>query len=94
MSLSFDSGALEVALCHVFFNVFGVVMWGLIPITRALPMRVAVFGGRRAGNYRWWGFGYLIVLYFVMPIGIFGISLASEIAATGQVLQSSSSLEF
>ena len=79
----FFKHSLQVALVHVFFNVFGVVIWCVIPFMREIPIGVAKFCGRRAEKYRWWGAFYLITMFIAFPVLVFGISLGSTIAASG-----------
>ena len=75
--------SLQVALVHVFFNVFGVAIWCVVPFMRKIPIGVAKFCGRRAEKYRWWGAFYLVTMFIAFPVLVFGISLGSAITASG-----------
>jgi sodium-dependent phosphate cotransporter len=46
--------SLQVALSHVFFNVIGMVLWFMIPVLNKLPIKIALFAGRKTEKYRWW----------------------------------------
>lgn len=75
--------SMQIALVHLFFNIFGTVIWTIFPFMRRVPLGIAEFGGIRTEKYRWWGIGYLVGMYAVIPILVFGISVGSTIAATG-----------
>ncbi|KAL4228488.1 hypothetical protein ACF0H5_011536 [Mactra antiquata] len=71
--------ALQIALCHLFFNITGIFIFYPIPIFRP-PINVAKFLGMQTAKYRWFAFVYLIFAFFLFPAAIFGLSLASWIA--------------
>ena len=65
----------QIALCHMFFNVTGILIWYPIPLMRKVPMGLARFLGRTTARYRWFAFAYLIVMFFLLPMLIFVLSL-------------------
>ncbi|KAM5271714.1 sodium-dependent phosphate transport protein 2B [Ctenodactylus gundi] len=67
--------SLQVALCHFFFNISGILLWYPIPFTR-LPIRLAKGLGDISSEYRWFAIVYLIILFLLVPLGVFGLSLA------------------
>lgn len=67
--------SLQIALCHFFFNIFGILLWYPIPFTR-IPIRLARGLGNRTAKYRWFAGLYLILCFLVMPLTVFGLSLA------------------
>ncbi|XP_032129461.1 sodium-dependent phosphate transport protein 2B [Sapajus apella] len=67
--------SLQIALCHFFFNVSGILLWYPIPFTR-LPIRMAKGLGNISAKYRWFAVFYLIVFFFLIPLTVFGLSLA------------------
>lgn len=69
------ANSLQIALCHFFFNIFGILLWYPIPFTR-IPIRLARGLGNKTSKYRWFAALYLILLFLVMPITVFGLSLA------------------
>lgn len=69
------ANSLQIALCHFFFNISGIILWYPIPFTR-LPIRLAKALGNRTADYRWFAVVYLIACFAVMPLGIFGLSMA------------------
>lgn len=66
---------LQIALCHFFFNISGILLWYPIPFTR-LPIRMAKGLGNISAKYRWFAVFYLIIFFFLIPLTVFGLSLA------------------
>ncbi|XP_061834510.2 sodium-dependent phosphate transport protein 2B-like [Nerophis lumbriciformis] len=69
------SNSLQIALCHFFFNIMGILLWYPIPFTR-LPIRLARGLGNRTAEYRWFAALYLVLCFLVLPLTIFGLSMA------------------
>ncbi|XP_027945225.1 sodium-dependent phosphate transport protein 2B [Eumetopias jubatus] len=67
--------SLQIALCHFFFNISGIMLWYPIPFTR-LPIRLAKGLGTISAEYRWFAVIYLIIFFLLIPLGVFGLSLA------------------
>ncbi|XP_037685454.1 sodium-dependent phosphate transport protein 2B isoform X2 [Choloepus didactylus] len=67
--------SLQIALCHFFFNISGIILWYPIPFTR-LPIRLAKGLGSISAKYRWFAVFYLIFFFFLIPLAVFGLSLA------------------
>lgn len=70
---------LQISLCHFFFNVTGIVLFYPIPFTR-FPIPMAKFLGETTAKYRWFSIAYLILMFFVTPAVVLGLSLAGPIA--------------
>jgi len=68
------STAMQVALAHFFFNIFGIIIWYPLPFMRKVPMAMA----RALGRYtRWWRgfpFLYLGIVFFLIPALLLGLS--------------------
>ncbi|XP_062391633.1 sodium-dependent phosphate transport protein 2A [Sardina pilchardus] len=69
------AAAFQVALCHFFFNVLGILLWYPVPFTR-LPIRMARFLGEQTAAYRWFAVLYLILCFLLFPSVVFGLSMA------------------
>ncbi|CAG5862189.1 unnamed protein product [Menidia menidia] len=69
------ANSLQIALCHFFFNIMGILLWYPIPFMR-VPIRLARGLGNRTAKYRWFAALYLILCFLVLPLGVFGLSLA------------------
>lgn len=71
--------ALQLALCHLFFNITGIILFFPIPILRRFPLRVARFLGRTTARYRWFAVFYLLMMFFVFPGCFLALSFAGDI---------------
>lgn len=71
--------SLQIALCHLFFNLSGVVLFFPLPFFRP-PINAAKFLGSQTAKYRWFAIVYLIVAFFLFPAAGFGLSVISWIA--------------
>ncbi|XP_059202488.1 sodium-dependent phosphate transport protein 2A [Centropristis striata] len=69
------AAALQIALCHLFFNVFGILLWYPLPFMR-LPIRMARVLGERTAKYRWFAVLYLLLCFLLLPSLVLGLSLA------------------
>ncbi|KAG5849742.1 hypothetical protein ANANG_G00074940 [Anguilla anguilla] len=69
------ANSLQIALVHFFFNIAGILLWYPIPFTR-VPIRMAKALGDITARYRWFAALYLLLCFLVMPITVFGLSLA------------------
>ncbi|NXG53768.1 NPT2A protein, partial [Psilopogon haemacephalus] len=76
------ASSFQIALCHFFFNISGILLWYPLPFTR-LPIRMAKALGERTAKYRWFAVLYLIVCFLLLPSLIFGISMAGWQALVG-----------
>ena len=78
-ALAVDSNftqSLQIALCHLFFNISGIVIWYPLPFMRNVPIRGAKALGNTTAKYRWFAFVYLFLMFFIFPGIILGLSLA------------------
>ncbi|CAG2197394.1 NPT [Mytilus edulis] len=71
--------ALQIALCHLFFNLSGILLFYPIPITRKAPINLAKKLGNITAKYRWFSVVYLIMMFLALPGFIFGLSLAGTL---------------
>ncbi|KAG8004077.1 Sodium-dependent phosphate transport protein 2A, partial [Nibea albiflora] len=69
------AAAIQIALCHLFFNVFGILLWYPLPFMR-LPVRMARVLGERTAKYRWFAVLYLLLCFLLLPSLVLGLSLA------------------
>uniref|UniRef100_A0A8C7KHG9 Sodium-dependent phosphate transport protein 2A n=1 Tax=Oncorhynchus kisutch TaxID=8019 RepID=A0A8C7KHG9_ONCKI len=69
------AAAIQIALCHFFFNILGILLWYPIPVTR-VPIRMARALGERTAKYRWFAVLYLLVCFLLLPSLVLGLSLA------------------
>ncbi|XP_063778113.1 sodium-dependent phosphate transport protein 2B isoform X2 [Pseudophryne corroboree] len=67
--------SVQIALCHFFFNISGILIWYPIPFMR-VPIRLAKGLGNKTAKYRWFAVVYLILCFFLLPLLVFGLSIA------------------
>merc|ERR1719273_1199559 len=72
--------ALTVAFCHLYFNVFGICIWFVVPYMRTIPIGIAKTLGDTTAEYRWFAAVYIFILFVFVPLIFLGMSLAGEIA--------------
>ncbi|SMF22969.1 solute carrier family 34 (sodium-dependent phosphate cotransporter) [Alteromonadaceae bacterium Bs31] len=68
----FEQVALQIALVHLLYNIFGVLVFTTVPWLKNLPLRSAEWLGNRAEESRLWAFGYIAGLFFVLPGMVIG----------------------
>ncbi|XP_068670838.1 sodium-dependent phosphate transport protein 2B-like [Montipora foliosa] len=68
--------ALQIAFCHLFFNISGILLWYPFPFLRRVPISFAKTLGNKTAEYRWFAVAYLVVAFFLLPAAVFGLSLA------------------
>lgn len=75
--------ALQVAICHLFFNITGIIIWFPIPFMRNIPLTAA----RKLGKATrvWKGFPpvYILVVFFALPALLLGLSTLFEQGSPG-----------
>ena len=82
-ALASDSSTLkesmQTAMTHLFFNLSGIVIWFPIPFMRAVPLAVARRLGKTTSRYRWFAIIYIVWMFFLFPLLVFGLSLAHRL---------------
>eukprot|EP00985_Skeletonema_marinoi_P014140 scaffold7112_cov119-Skeletonema_marinoi.AAC.4 len=74
-SLVSDSvSALQVALCHLFFNISGIIIWYPLPFMRKVPLNGARELGKWTRRSKLIPPIYIIAVFFVFPLLLLGIS--------------------
>ena len=74
---------LQIALCHLLFNISGILVWYPVPFMRKFPIKMAKALGTTTSNYRWFAIAYIILIFFVVPSLVFGLSLAGTYVFIG-----------
>lgn len=72
--VSSTSTAMQVALAHLMFNIFGICIWYPIPFMRRIPLTMARALGKAT---RWWkGFPFLYIgtVFVLIPLILLGLS--------------------
>ncbi|XP_070535106.1 sodium-dependent phosphate transport protein 2B-like [Ptychodera flava] len=76
-SVDFVEGV-QIALCHLFFNITGILCWYPIPATRKPPIAGAKYFGTTAAEYRWFSLLYILTVFIILPLIILGLSFAGS----------------
>lgn len=66
--------AVQIALCHLFFNIFGIIAWYPIPLLRQVPINMARFMGFVASKISWFPVAYILIVFVAIPAICVGIS--------------------
>lgn len=62
-----SESAIAIALCHLFFNLGGAIIFFPLPKLRDFPMQVARWTATMAYRYFAFGFLYMLLIFFVLP---------------------------
>ncbi|XP_013781308.1 sodium-dependent phosphate transport protein 2B-like [Limulus polyphemus] len=78
-ALAADKGhirdTLQLAFCHLFFNISGILLFYPLPFMR-FPITLAKLLGNLTAEYRWFSIVYLLLMFVFAPGIVFGLSLA------------------
>jgi len=89
---------LQIAFCHLTFNIFGILVWFPIPAMRGVVVGAAKLLGFYASYWRMVPLLYIFIMFLVVPgvaLGIsllFGVSLAAGITALAAAVVSLTAL--
>lgn len=75
--------ALQVALAHLFFNLTAILIFYPIPFMRQIPLNMARSLGRATSVFRLFPLIYIIVVFFLLPGCLLGISLLFDQESKG-----------
>jgi hypothetical protein len=66
--------SMQLALCHLLFNITGILLFYPLPFTR-IPVTLARTLGRTTARYRWFAIFYLFFMFLILPLCVFLLSL-------------------
>jgi len=69
--------SVQIALCHLFFNLHGILLFYPIPWMR-WPLVMCKVLGRTTAKYRWFAILYLIMMFFIMPATVLSLSMLGQ----------------
>lgn len=78
--------SMQVSMCHLFFNISGIILWYPIPFLRRVPIAMARKLGNTTAKYRWFAVLYLLMAFFIAPALVFAISLAGWKVTVGVIV--------
>merc|ERR1719198_758190 len=70
--------SVQIALCHLFFNIFGIMIWFPIPFMRQIPLNAAKQMGFLTRNFKGFPAVYILFAFVVMPLILLGTSTLFE----------------
>lgn len=83
----FEVFALQIALVHLLYNVFGVILFLYTPWLGKTPIHSAEWLGNKTESNRGWAFAYIFSVFFLVPGGVFtGQTILGESAEVSEVL--------
>ncbi len=92
ISGSYELIALQIAVVHLLYNVFGVLLFLFVPYLKDAPIRSAQWLGNKTETNRSWAFGYIMGVFFILPGLVFGAqamlkNTAPEVIQAGEKAQ-------
>jgi len=75
--------SLQVALCHLFFNISGILIWYPIPFMRNIPINLSRQLGKATRIWRGFPIVYILVVFLLIPLCLFGVSNLFEQGSKG-----------
>lgn len=70
---------LQLALCHLLFNISGILLFYPVPAMR-WPIPLARLLGDITARYRWFSILYLLSMFFCLPLLVFSLSTLGTVA--------------
>ncbi|XP_063682867.1 sodium-dependent phosphate transport protein 2B-like isoform X2 [Bolinopsis microptera] len=70
------SVTIQVAISHLLFNIFGILVFYPVPFMRTIPINFAKMLGNTTADYRWFAILYLIVVFLLMPMLFIALSFS------------------
>ena len=68
--------ALQIAMIHLLYNVFGVVLFLSVKFLKNLPIKSAEWLAAKSQQSRMWAFGYILSVFFILPGLVFAVQNA------------------
>lgn len=72
--VSNGTNALQVALCHLYFNISGIIIWFPVPFMRRVPISMAMSLGKTTRVWRGFPILYILVIFGIVPLLLLGLS--------------------
>jgi sodium-dependent phosphate cotransporter len=66
---------MQISMCHLFFNITGIMIFYPMPFMRKIPISIAKALGTVTAKYRWFAIFYLFLMYLFLPLIVFALSL-------------------
>jgi sodium-dependent phosphate cotransporter len=66
--------SVQIAICHLVFNLFGILLFYPIPYFRQLPLQLATKLGRMTKTWKGTPVAYIVLMFLIVPAILLGIS--------------------
>lgn len=66
---------IKIAICHVCFNVLGIVIWYIFPVMRNIPLNYSDFMKNAVEQRRYISILFWICVYVIIPLIVLGVSV-------------------
>merc|ERR1719197_98230 len=83
--VSGSQDAIQVSICHLLFNLLGILIWFPIPQMRAVPLGWAQLMGEHVYMFPWFGPFYIGVAFVAVPILLHFASLVLDFGTLGVI---------
>merc|ERR1712113_888803 len=84
--VSLKFGAVQIALCHLLFNIIGILIWFPVPPMRRIPLNAAKLLGLYASFFKWAPITYILTAFVAIPGICLLIGAAIEASVVGGVI--------
>jgi sodium-dependent phosphate cotransporter len=78
--------AIQVSICHLLFNLIGILIWFPLKPMRAVPLAWARLMGEYVLEFPWFGAFYIGVSFVALPLALYGCSLLLNFGLFGLIL--------
>mmetsp|Transcript_9520 Transcript_9520/g.20709 ORF Transcript_9520/g.20709 Transcript_9520/m.20709 type:complete len:596 (+) Transcript_9520:93-1880(+) len=83
---SMKADAMTIALCHLTFNIIGILIFYPLPQLRQIPVLLASLAGMYASVYRWFPGAYILFIYVIVPLVALGVGFLFQTSTAGGVI--------
>ena len=84
--VSLKFGAVQIAVCHLFFNLTGILIWFPVPSMRRVPLSGARLLGLYESYFRWLPVVCILFVFVCLPALGLGISAFIDVSVAGAVI--------
>lgn len=77
--------AIQVAVCHLFFNIIGILIWFPLPFMRKISLISAKRLGMLISKYYWFGVFYILFTFLFLPTLLLGVSFLFDVNLVGLI---------
>merc|ERR1712048_1499803 len=81
--VSLKFGAVQIALCHLWFNITGILIWFPAPLMRKVPLEAAKTLGLYASFYRFTPIVYILTMFVLVPLLFLAVSAVIDASVAG-----------